>query len=167
VVVRVGGRFGAESVDLHDIDPVGVGIDQRVKFGAASQLMQAKGAGSLRGIGLRNEFTELESCQVRVTFSLFFSLFFHQRNGAYSNQYPTRVIHLIKQFETKESLKYRLDLSLIRGNPRADLHPFQRSIPISPLFPLLPSQSSQWEVSSLPIDQLAYKVLLAETYVGS
>jgi len=35
----MGGRFGAEGVDLHYIDTVGVGIDQRMKFGAIYQLI--------------------------------------------------------------------------------------------------------------------------------
>ena len=85
---------------------------------------------------------------------------------AYSDQHPTCMILLIKQSETEKSFKYGLNLSLTT-ELAADLHPSQRSTPISPLLPLLSSQSSQWEVSSLPIDQLDYEEFKAGTYIGS
>ena len=57
MVVRMGCGLGAEGVDLHYVDTVGVGIYQSMELGAICQLIETRVSESLRGISLGDEVT--------------------------------------------------------------------------------------------------------------
>jgi hypothetical protein len=50
--MRMGRSFRSEGVDLHYIDPVGVGIYQRMEFCAIYQLIETRVSKSLRRVCL-------------------------------------------------------------------------------------------------------------------